>query len=133
MDKACFWCGARSSVVIATVTAASQVENSNPAWADYEPCLLCAERMAPPWVLLYEVLDRPVIQGQRPLGDSSRGLTMYPSGRWAMVARAVVRRCFPHLAGDPPRVALDPTVYAATIAPLVPQAPGDTAGAQIVH
>ena len=77
----CFYCGEQKneSALLGRIGGKADLEAPKSAVLDYEPCEECQKKFAQ-GVLLIEVTDYPIVQGQPAISQNA-----YPTGRYSVV------------------------------------------------
>ena len=77
----CFYCGEQKNeiVMLGRIGGKADLEAPKSAVLDYEPCEECQKKFAQ-GVLLIEVTDYPIVQGQPAISQKA-----YPTGRYSVV------------------------------------------------
>lgn len=82
----CFWCGNEKNEIALLGKLPNDAEAPMHAVLDFEPCEECRKKFNS-GVTLFEVTDRPIMEGQPPINRSN----LYLSGRYVVVKPEIIR------------------------------------------
>lgn len=81
----CFWCGNEKNEIALLGKLPNDAEAPMHAVLDFEPCEECRKKFDS-GVTLFEVTDRPIMEGQPPINRN-----LYLSGRYVVVKPEIIR------------------------------------------